>query len=376
MGQYTTTQSWGSRLMGSIKGVLSGIVLFILSFVVLWYNEGRAVKVATGLTEGANIVTPVFSGDINPANEGDLIHVTDKVISEDTLLDYDFKVTSTGLRMKREVEMYQWAENKSKAKKKNLGGSETTTSTYTYEKKWSKNLVKSSGFKEINGHINPDAIPYQEQEYNVQNATIGAFKMSEDLLSDLNKYNPISLNNYEPIVANAKVESNSIYIGTGDNQYPQIGDVKITFSEVYEQTASIISKQSGETFEPYNTENGSTISLLQTGEVSPEKMFSDAQAGNATLTWILRLVGFLMMFFGITMIFKPLVIVADVLPFLGNLLDIGIGFFAGIISITLSLIVIALAWIAARPILGISFLVLAGLSCAFIFIKNKKAKGA
>ena len=50
----TTRIGWGSRLMESIKGVIAGLILFLLSFLVLFWNEGRAVKTHKGLQEGAN----------------------------------------------------------------------------------------------------------------------------------------------------------------------------------------------------------------------------------------------------------------------------------------------------------------------------------
>jgi hypothetical protein len=40
----STTESWGSRLMGSIKGVAFGLLLFFAAFFVLWWNEGRSVE--------------------------------------------------------------------------------------------------------------------------------------------------------------------------------------------------------------------------------------------------------------------------------------------------------------------------------------------
>ena len=40
----TTTESWGSRLGNSIKGVLFGLALFIGGFPVLFWNEGNSVK--------------------------------------------------------------------------------------------------------------------------------------------------------------------------------------------------------------------------------------------------------------------------------------------------------------------------------------------
>ena len=48
MDEYVeqTTTGLGSRLAQSIKGVALGIVLFIIAFPVLWFNEGYAVKTA------------------------------------------------------------------------------------------------------------------------------------------------------------------------------------------------------------------------------------------------------------------------------------------------------------------------------------------
>ena len=47
-----STDSWFSRIGKSISGVLIGIVLFLVAFPLLWWNEGRAVKTANGLKQG------------------------------------------------------------------------------------------------------------------------------------------------------------------------------------------------------------------------------------------------------------------------------------------------------------------------------------
>ena len=44
-----TSESWFGRLASAIKGVLIGIVLFVIAFPLLWWNEGRAVRTAKGL---------------------------------------------------------------------------------------------------------------------------------------------------------------------------------------------------------------------------------------------------------------------------------------------------------------------------------------
>src|SRR4051812_752026 len=49
-----SSQSWGSRLLESIKSVLIGLVLFVVAFPLLFWNEGRAVHTAKCLAEGSS----------------------------------------------------------------------------------------------------------------------------------------------------------------------------------------------------------------------------------------------------------------------------------------------------------------------------------
>ena len=93
---------------------------------------------------------------------------------------------------------------------------------------------------------------------------------------------------------------------------PEIGDVKIKYSFAPDQNISIVSTQTGNTFAPYIAKNGSSIELLETGVHTAAGMFSSAQSSNRTLTWILRLVGFLVMGLGFSMILGPLVVIGDV----------------------------------------------------------------
>jgi len=397
--RYTTssTESWGSRLAGSIKGILFGFLLFLISFVVLWWNEGRAVKTATGLTEGAGKVISVYEGDIDPKYEGELIHISGNIICNDTLIDNDFNISSTGLKLKRHVEMYQWVESTSEKKEKNLGGSETTTTTYDYAKKWKETVINSNNFEIQDKYINPNQMPIESKEMAVNSAEIGAFNFSDDFIDRMNDYQNISLtphkssnskitsskNNklyndngeviYTPnLYSDSIVTSSYIFMGDGTPQNPKIGDVKITFSEVMEEKVSIIAQQNGRELIPFHTKTGTTISLIESGEVPANIMFESAQSRNTTLTWVLRFVGLLMMFIGITKCFNPLVVLADVVPFIGRILGGGISFFAGLASLALSLTTIALAWIAYRPILAFSLLGIAAASLIFIFVKNKK----
>jgi hypothetical protein len=104
-------------------------------------------------------------------------------------------------------------------------------------------------------------------------------------------------------------------------------------------------------------------------------MFEDARDANAMLTWLVRLGGFLLMFFGISMVLKPLSVLADVLPILGNIVEMGNGLVAGVIALVCSLVTIAIAWIFYRPVLAIFLLVLAA-GGIFLLWKKRQAKKA
>jgi hypothetical protein len=106
-------------------------------------------------------------------------------------------------------------------------------------------------------------------------------------------------------------------------------------------------------------------------------MFQHAATENAILTWVLRGAGFLAMLIGIILIFRPLVTIADVLPFLGGLLGAGVGVLAFSISVPLTLITIGLAWVAYRPMVGIALLA-AGIAVFGLFksIGRKPSKTA
>jgi hypothetical protein len=101
------------------------------------------------------------------------------------------------------------------------------------------------------------------------------------------------------------------------------------------------------------------ILLVTYGTVSADGMFKVAEASNRTLTWILRAGGFLAMLIGFALVFRPLVAVADVVPFIGTILGAGTFLAALCLAISLSLVTIGVAWIVFHPILAIALLVVA-----------------
>ncbi len=353
-------QSWLSRLFGSIKSVFVGIILFLIAFPLLFWNEGRAVRTAKSLSEGSQAVVSVASDTVDGANEGKLVHMTGEATTKDVLSDATFGVTVPAIKLTRKAEMYQWQEEKKSETRTKLGGGTETVTNYTYKAGWSPSLIDSSAFKNPEGHQNPDAMPVKGDTWTARTVTLGAFTLSPAQVDQLS--NAETLRAEEKTSATlprrAKYDDGGYYIGA-DASTPVVGDERITFQVVRPATVSIVGTQVGNTFEPYHAEAGDTILLVSDGTVSADGMFKEAQSENAVLTWILRGAGFLLMLIGLVLIFSPLGVVADVVPFVGSLLRAGTGLFSFMMAACLSLVTIAIAWVVYRPLIGVTLLLVA-----------------
>jgi len=55
----TTSTSYGQRLAGSAKGMIGGLLMFIIGTCLLWWNEGRTVRTAKAIGDAASHVESV-----------------------------------------------------------------------------------------------------------------------------------------------------------------------------------------------------------------------------------------------------------------------------------------------------------------------------
>ena len=384
-----TTTGWFSRIVSSIKSVLFGLLLFLGAFPLLWWNEGRAVLVAESLDEGAGAVVSVSADGVETENDGELVHLSGLARTEDVLKDADFGVSETGIQLIRSVEMYQWTESVERNKKKRAGGKEETRTVYRYKRTWSSSLIDSSGFTDSKGHGNP-AMRYQEVTRLAQNVSVGAFTLSPELVTKISGaaillMDEAALAKLTPATRQrTRVHEGAFHYrptapsATFDAAEPEIGDHRIRFSVLKAAEVSIVAKQSGSSLSAYATKAGDDLLMLKMGRQTAEAMFESAIAQNDTLTWGLRGGGLLMMLIGLGLVFRPLVVVADVVPLFGELLRIGAFFVALAISLPLSILTIAIAWIVARPLIGALLLVaFVGLITGLVLlIRKRKAKRA
>jgi hypothetical protein len=276
--------------------------------------------------------------------------------------------------------MYQWKETSESRSQKKLGGGKETIKTYNYNKVWSDTHINSANFKKKEGHQNP-AMPFSGQSFSADNVKLGAFRLNSSQVSSINKWKAVQLDDsvlakLKTTMPKIKKNAGGYYVGN-DISMPQIGDMKISFDYVETPCeVSLYAAQSGDTFEAYTTQTGGTLMNLSVGRVTAERMFAAAEESNNMILWILRVVGFIVITIGFSLILRPLSVVADVVPFIGDIVEAGTGIIGFILSLVVSFTVIALAWLYYRPLIGVPLLVVAVAGVVFMFKKISAAKAA
>ena len=168
--------------------------------------------------------------------------------------------------------------------------------------------------------------------------------------------------------------SNVLYFGRVPGS-PEVGDVRVTFEKVVPAKVTVMAVVDGDTFKPFKAKNGKRFQTLVMGKKSGDEIIDSAKEANNAFLWILRIVGILMVIGGLKGIFGFIETILKVVPFVAGIFGWGVGIVCTVVGVVWSLIVIAIAWLFYRPLLGISLLVLAGfLIWVFAFKGKDKLK--
>lgn len=411
----TTTTSYGTRLKNSVGGVFTGFLMFIIATCLLWWNEGRAVKTTKMLEEAqGNYVEMKDINTVDPALNGKLVHATGLATTKDTLVDDYFGIRVGAIALQRKVEYYQWVETAKQTKRDKLGGSEETVTTYTYHKDWRSQPENSAEFHDPSYRSKNFVLADLKRErWDAKNVSFGAYQLSESQVKSLSTKAETKVvlsdeklrgideqivkiykakhgdkkkeTTTEKTAANdsvaqnpgntyaaecVHVQGNTVYLGMNAGS-PEIGDVRVTYSQCDPGDVSIIAVANGKTFSSYTAKNGKQLSVIRHGVQTADQMFTEQHEGNSMLTWVLRIIGILLVISGLRGILGIAETLLKVIPFVANIFAFGVSLICGVLGFVWSLLVIALAWIFYRPLIGILLLAVVG---AVIFAFSSKGK--
>lgn len=349
-------------------GIFGGLILLVIGVLILWNNEGRTVKTQSAINEALSSYTDVASTAVDSKYEGKLIATTGKLdfSGSEQLQDAKFGIKVTAAKLERVVEIYQWQEE--------CTTDDNDNTTCTYDKVWSEGLIDSTSFNKP-GYNNPVSAKFEGQEFLAKNVKVGAFDLPERLLKNLSYdkklNNEALLEQYKNPVEGFKVVNN--YIMNSENaEDPQVGDLRVSYQYSGEGEVSLLGVQSGNTLNAFVSKKGKTIYTIKRGSYTGKEILNDMTKTNSTIKWLLRALGVVLVIGGIGSVFAPLQTLAGKVPVLGSIVNFSTSLISTVLGLSISLIVIAVAWFRFRPVLSIILLaIVVGL---LVFLKIQKSK--
>jgi len=360
-----TKTGWGQNIGKSIIGVLIGFVMFIVSFIVLWSTEGR-----TNLGKVAEKAVVVSSGTVETAANGEFVSVTGDLQTNSPVGDPTYLKAGQYVVLYRNVEMYAWIEEtETETKKKTGGGSEEKT-TYRYVTEWTSDPSSSSDFEFPEGHDNP-RMKVRSDTFYAPTAGVGAYTFDHQSAS-LPNPTPIQLTRDNAISQwdIRLIGRDFLYMGRSyDN--PQVGDLRISFEAVHTgKKVTLFGQLTGSEILPYYHKGKTRLYRALYG--TRDEAIATMKTEHKVMGWILRILGFVLMWIGLTLIYGPISAFLDVLPFLGKISRGLIAIVTFLIALILSIITTVISMIFHNTIALIIFILVVGVVLFFVFTRKKK----
>lgn len=360
-----------------MSGMVFGLFLSLIGIVLLGWNEARSVAAIRTADQGGREVVSAQPGRLDPALNGRLIHLKGQAATSSPLADPETGLSANGLRLVRTVEHYQWVETPRSETRTTLGGGQETVTTYDYAMEWSPRPIASADFKQPERHANPSPV-LDEADYVAVDVRLGVYRLGDDMVARLPATAPVN-----PTPADAgrlsdrlgrpvAVTGDALYIGDRPAA-PQVGDARVRYSVSPVGPVSVMARQDGERLSPYQARHGAVFEI-RPGLMDAPAMVRQVKADNQVVSWLLRLVGFIAIAVGAAMVLNPLRVLADVLPLAGSIVGAGTTLAALAFAVTVSGVVIALSWLAARPVVAMLGLVVAATAVAALILLRRRGR--
>lgn len=357
------------KIKNAFSGVIVGILFIALGIGLLWWNEGNNVKNIKTIEEAKAGVVDISNDKVDSTNDGKLVSTNGTLnIVDEYLLDSVFNVKSPkSLKMVRIVEMYQWEEDTE---------TRNDETVYVYERVWSSELIDSDFFND-KARTNPSTMPYSQEKFLAKEVTLGAFTISDVQKDKLSTKKTVILDENITIPDGYKKHNNYITNSTNPDS-PAIGDVRISFFYNDDTVVSVLAKQSGNTFVNYVSEQNKVLNEIVSGTFTGAEIIGQVESQNNMLKIILRIVGVIFVMVGFCGLCSPISNLISIVPLFGKHISGFINAIAMLVGLAVSFVVIAIAWIRFRPIVGICLLaavvLIVGLVLFLIIKSRKKAK--
>ncbi|CAE7685147.1 unnamed protein product, partial [Symbiodinium sp. CCMP2456] len=387
------------RALSSVLCAVCGFpIVLIGGCILLGWNEKRDVCEQAAILSGQDAYKQVGCTDASQ-EAGNLVFftcdldqssITPGLYQNLNAGDFSNLLSSyVGTGVKVEAEMDVCVE-KSNTEKDSVGGG--TTTVYSYERAWRSEPVDSSAFRDQSkarsqcGGLNPTwpaQVP-RTGSYYAPSALAGVWSLTPQLLGSVPLSTPITGSTPAgwSLISNS-YETSRYRLGT--SMAPGAMRVKL-FGTDWTSAAkvTVLGKNANPTIETWTAPDswlcsGYTLLDLRTGTLTIEQVWEAMRAESSAMTWVLRVVGFVLCWVAFCLLAGPLEVAADCIPCIGPCLGDMIQAIACVVSCVPAtaccLGVVGVVWVAMRPLIGIPLvLVFVATMVAAIVWKTQFAK--
>eukprot|EP00164_Ancoracysta_twista_P001282 GFYU01001681.1.p1 GENE.GFYU01001681.1~~GFYU01001681.1.p1 ORF type:complete len:421 (-),score=78.34 GFYU01001681.1:374-1537(-) len=354
-------QSYGSRVGNSFCAAGFGIILFLLSFPLLFWNEKRDLLASEMYDFAENRVIAISPHTVEKEHERKLVYVAGQAeLGTPFLRDEEFNLSVDGaIALKRNVEVFQWKEHKHTS---SSGSKGSKTTHYTYSPEWSSSHVNSHHFKNPD-HVNPSRWRVESKTKKTNSISIGTYSLASEYISQLAQKTSrmdVDRKRLPGVDQDGWTYHGGCLVDSRQPSHPIVGDHRVCFDVSKHEKVSVMGRREGVSIIPYKTPNGD-IKLSSPGMTSPSKMVASARSEESLMTWGLRGAGFLMMWLGLVMVMSPLTTTVEIIPLLGDMINLGVGVSTFLVAAVCTLTTVAVSWMYNRPMIALGIAMFAGL---------------
>jgi len=406
-------ENFGNKLLGSIGSLLIGILVFLGSFVILYFTE---VRTDYSVVADKAVEIEQSSEDV------DFIYYSGEFTTSEKLSDGLYLKEGDYIAINRKVEMFSWVEE--------VETDDNDVKHYSYKNEWIDEPADSNEFDEPSGHNNPQKT-IQNERFEVVNARIGEYEVDMDtlrlpglkalkltadnintdeisgdvdeLFDDFEYYDDEgyydeadyyedeetvdgwTITEYEDEDEKTVVDEEDkdketevksreyIFIGVGSLQKPEVGDMRLSYN-VYRpgEKVTVFGKVDANQIAPHHGENESKIYRAFSGDHENAK--SQLKKEYKTAGWMGRIGGFIAMWIGLTMILKPLTVSMELIPIIGSIGKSALGIVTFVVALVLTIIT-SLILSILHSIWGIAIIAVVVVGFGF-YLNNKPPKAA
>ena len=167
-----------------------------------------------------------------------LVHISHAISVDSPAADHTFGLTRNAVSLKRQVEIYQWVEIKSRKKRKLQNGETEVREVFDYQKKWVSNPVDSTNFRHPDPHDNPPtSMPFSSETFRAAGIKMGAYALSDAFTRQLTSTTPVPIREVANIPRGGHITGNFIIIAGNnrDSGAPQLTEGKRDLSNAIDK---------------------------------------------------------------------------------------------------------------------------------------------